>query len=795
MKLLNKRELSERDICTKFITPSVEQAGWDIKKQVREEYTFTDGRVIVRGNLTTRGIRKRADYLLFYQPNLPLAIIEAKDNKHTVGAGIQQALEYGDMLDIPFVYASNGDGFIEQDRLTGEIRELTMEQFPSPEALWKRYTKAKGLGEEEEELITEPYFFTLGDKTPRYYQMNAINRTIEAIAKGQDRLLLVMATGTGKTYTAFQIIWRLWKAKKKRKILFLADRNILVDQTIQNDFKPFQGVMTKVENRQMDSSYEIYLALYQQLSGTEIEMDVFRQFSPDFFDLIVIDEAHRGSVREDSNWRRVLDYFKDATQIGLTATPKETNKLSNIAYFGEPIYTYSLKQGIDDGFLAPYKVVRVGIDKDLEGFRPEKGQRDKFGHEIEDREYNQKDFDRKLILETRTELVAKKVTEFLKKTDRFAKTIIFCIDIEHAERMRHALIRENADMVAENSRYIMQITGDNQEGKAQLENFIDEESKYPTIVTTSKLLTTGVDAKTCKVIVLDNEFGENGMIEFKQIIGRGTRLKPEYGKEFFTILDFRNASRLFADPDFDGDPVQIYEPGEGDDIVPPVPDDDEAGDEGEEGGFTPEGEDPGDDHGGGWSGDFGDGDGSVKKYYVDDVEVRILNERVMYYGKDGKLITESLKDYTKKTVRSEYATLDDFIKKWNNEERKQVILEELTEHGVFLEALKEEVGKDYDEFDLILHIAYDQKPLTRSERAKKARKEDYLSKYQGMARDVIEGILDKYQDEGRFDFDDVKLLELNPFNELGNPMKIAKSFGGKSQYRKALKELENNLYA
>lgn len=789
MKLLNKRELSERDICTKFITPAVEQAGWDIQKQVREEYTFTDGRVIVRGNLTTRGIRKRADYLVFYQPNIPIAIIEAKDNKHTIGAGIQQALEYGEMLDIPFIYSSNGDGFLEQDRLTGEIRELSLEEFPSPEELWHRYKDLKNITQEQEELITEPYYYTLGEKTPRYYQLNAINRTIEAIAKGQDRLLLVMATGTGKTYTAFQIIWRLWKAKKKKKILFLADRNILVDQTMTNDFKPFKGVMTKVENRQMDSSYEVYLALYQQLTSNESQMDVFRQFTPDFFDLIVVDEAHRGGIREDSNWRRVLEYFKGATQIGLTATPKETDKVSNIAYFGDPIYTYSLKQGIDDGFLAPYKVVRIGIDKDLEGYRPEKGQLDKFGEAIADREYGQADFDRNLVLEKRTELIAKKITEFLKKTDRFAKTIVFCIDIEHAERMRHALIRENADMVAQNSKYIMQITGDNAEGKAQIENFIDEESQYPTIVTTSKLLTTGVDAKTCKVIVLDNIFGENGMIEFKQIIGRGTRLKPEYGKEFFTILDFRNATRLFADKDFDGEPVQIYVPGEGDDIVPPIPGDDEP-----EGG-----EEPGGNPGGGTPGGFGDDDdgnvGVNRKYYVDNVEVLVLNERVMYYGKDGKLITESLKDYTRKTVLQEYATLDEFINKWNNEERKQVILEELTEHGVFLEALKEEIGQDYDEFDLILHIAFDQKPLTRSERAKKARNEHYLSKYSSVARQVIEGIINKYQDEGRFDFEDVKVLELNPFNEIGNPMKIAKSFGGKSQYRKALKELENNLYA
>lgn len=777
MTLLDKSKLSERDICTKFITPAVQQSGWDIKKQVREEYSFTDGRVIVRGNLTSRGKRKRADYLLYYQANLPIAIIEAKDNKHSIGAGMQQAIEYGDILDIPFVYSSNGDGFIEHDMLTGKERELTLAEFPSPADLWQRYKLFKGITQEQEEIITEPYYYTIGDKTPRYYQLNAINRTIEAIAKGQDRILLVMATGTGKTYTAFQIIWRLWKAEKKKKILFLADRNILVDQTIQNDFKPFQGVMTKIENRQMDSSYEVYLALYQQLSGNTDEMEIFRQFSPDFFDLIVVDEAHRGSSRESSRWRNILEYFHSATQIGLTATPKETDKISNIAYFGEPVYTYSLKQGIEDGFLAPYKVIRIGIDRDLEGYRPTKGQLDKYGQVIDDKEYYLTDFDREIVLEKRTELVAKKVTEFLKKTDRFAKTIVFCIDIDHAERMRQALVNENADLVAQNPKYVMRITGDNAEGKAELDNFIDEESLYPTIVTTSKLMTTGVDCKTCKVIVLDNIFGENGMTEFKQIIGRGTRLKPEYGKEYFTIMDFRNATRLFADKDFDGPPIQVYEPDEGDDIVPPTP----SGDNGE-------GEDGNSD----WD-DDGD-DERKKKFYVADAGVQVLNERVLYYDKDGKLITESLKDYSKKTILEEYATIDDFIKKWNGEDRKQVIIDELKEHGVLLEALKEEVGQDFDEFDLIAHIAFDMKPLTRSERAKKARKEDYLSKYSGVAREVLEAIIDKYQDEGRFEFEDVKILKFKPFDQFGNPMKIANEFGGKNKYIQAMKELEKNLY-
>lgn len=778
MALVDKKKLSERDICTKYITPSIQQGGWDIHRQVREEYTFTDGRVIVRGNLTSRGKKKRADYLLSYKPNLPIAIVEAKDNKHSIGSGLQQAIDYGEVLDVPFVYSSNGDGFMEHDMLTGKERELRLDEFPSPEELWKRYKQFKGIDEKQEEIITEPFYFSEGDKTPRYYQRIAINRTVEAIAKEQDRLLLVMATGTGKTYTAFQIIHRLWKSKQKKKILFLADRNILVDQTMQNDFKPFGNVMTKIEHRTMDSSYQIYLALYQQLTGGTDELEIFKEFSPDFFDLIVIDECHRGSAKEESAWRRVLEYFSSSTQIGLTATPNETEKVSNIHYFGKPIYTYSLKQGIADGFLAPYKVVRVGIDRDLEGYRPTRGQVDKYGHLIEDREYYLTDYDKTLVLEKRTELVAKKITEFLKKTDRFAKTIVFCTDIDHAERMRQALVNENADLVAENPKYVMRITGDNKEGKAELDNFIDEDSPYPTIVTTSKLLTTGVDCKTCKLIVLDSQI--NSMTEFKQIVGRGTRLKPDYGKEYFTVMDFRNVSRLFADPDFDGEPVQIYIPGDGDDIVPPNPPDDgnDGGDGGEDGGA-----------------DGGDGGNGRTKYYVKDASVKVINERVLYYGADGKLITESLKDYSKKGILQEFATIDDFIKRWNSEAKKDVIIDELKERGVLLEALKEEVGKDFDEFDLICHIAFDQKPLTRSERAKMAKKEDYLSKYSETARAVLEAILEKYQDEGRFDFEDIKVLKLKPFEQFGNPMKIAKEFGGKNQYIQAMKELENNIYA
>jgi type I restriction enzyme, R subunit len=776
----NKKDLSEEDIKMKYITPALTDAGWDIKRQVRAEYTFTDGRVIVRGNLTSRGKKKRADYLLFYKPNLPIAIIEAKDNKHSVGAGMQQGIEYAEVLDVPFVYSSNGDGFIEHDMKNGTERELTLEEFPTPEELWNRYKGVREITTEQEEIITEPYFFAPGDKQPRYYQRNAINRTIEAIAKGQNRILLVMATGTGKTYTAFQIIYRLWKSKRKKKILFLADRNILVDQTMQNDFKPFQKVMTKVENRTMDSSYEIYLSLYHQLSGQD-NMEVFKQFKPDFFDLIIIDECHRGSAKEDSAWRKILEYFDTATQIGLTATPKETKEISNIDYFGKPVYTYSLKQGIEDGFLAPYKVIRIGLDKDLEGYRPTKGKVDIYGQVIEDREYNVKDFDKNIIIDDRTKKVAKKITEYLKKTDRFAKTIVFCIDIDHAERMRQALVNENSDLVAENTKYIMRITGDNPEGKAQLDNFIDEESLYPTIVTTSKLMTTGVDAKTCKLIVLDNNI--SSMTEFKQIIGRGTRLKPEYGKEYFTIMDFRNSSRLFADPEFDGEPVQIYEPNEenGDDIVPPEVNDNED-----------------DTLGGG--GDTPPLDDEIRekpaKYRVRDVEVTVISERVQYYDKDGKLITESIKDYSKKNILDEFANLDTFLNRWHSEDKKEAIIEELKEHGVLLEALRQDIGNpDISDFDLICHIAFDKKPLTKAERANNVKKRGYLYKYSDMAQNVLEALLDKYKDEGIVDLDDTKILEMKDFEKFGSPLKIVKLFGGKKGYVEAIKELEKQIYA
>lgn len=773
--LMKKHEMTEEDIKLQFITPAIEAAGWDKLKQIKMEYNFTDGRVIVRGNITARGKRKRTDYLLYYKPNLPLAIVEAKDNRHSIGDGMQQGIEYAECLDVPFVYSSNGDGFLEHDMLCGKEREIKLEEFPSPEELWRRYKGDTSMTSDQETLITEPYYFQPGDKTPRYYQRIAINRTIDAIARGQNRILLVMATGTGKTYTAFQIIHRLWKSGRKKKILFLADRNILVDQTMQQDFKPFSKVMTKIEGKKLDSSYELYLSLYQQLAGDENE-EPFRAFKPDFFDLIVIDECHRGSAKEDSRWRRILEYFSSATQIGMTATPKETKEVSNISYFGEPIYTYSLKQGIDDGFLAPYKVLRVGLDRDLEGWRPTAGQHDIYGFEIDDREYNIKDFDKNLIIDERTIAVAKRITKFLKDTDRFAKTIVFCVDIDHAERMRQALVNENADLVAENSKYVMRITGDNAEGKAQLDYFIAEDSPYPVIVTTSKLMTTGVDCKTCKLIVLDNNI--NSMTEFKQIIGRGTRLKPDYGKEYFTIMDFRNACRLFADPEFDGDPIVVIDDGGDNPEVPndepPVTDDPPYNGNGG-------GDEPSEPH---------------HKFRVRGVEVTILNERVQYYDKDGKLITESVTDYSKKNILGEYATLDSFLRAWNSEEKKQAIIDELQERGVLLEALREASGnKDIDDFDLICHIAYDKAPLTKAERANNVRKRGYLYKYSGLAQDVLSALLDKYMNEGIQDIENIEILSNDPFRQFGTPMKIAKLFGGKDGYKKAIKELQNEIYA
>lgn len=784
---MDKKALTETDIRTKFITPAI-LARWDVMTQVLEERYFTDGRVIVRGKMTSRGKARKADYILFYKPNLPLAVVEAKDNNHTVGAGMQQALDYAETLDVPFAYSSNGDGFLEHDRLaTGGVveRELSLDEFPSPEELWRRYRAAKGLTDRQEDIATQDYYDDGSGKMPRYYQQVAINRTVEAIARGQNRILLVMATGTGKTYTAFQIIWRLWKSGAKKRILFLVDRNILADQTKTNDFKPFGKAMTKITNRTADKAFEIYLSLYQAVTGTEEEQNIYKQFSPDFFDLVIVDECHRGSAAADASWRRVLEYFSSATQIGLTATPKETREVSNIDYFGDPLYTYSLKQGIADGFLAPYKVIRIGLDKDLDGWRPEIGQTDRYGQLIDDREYNQLDYDKVLILKKRTELVAAKITEFLRSTNRFAKTIVFCENVPHAERMREALVNANADLAAANSKYVMRITGDNDEGKAQLDNFIDPESVYPVIATTSQLMSTGVDAQTCHLIVLDKRI--NSMTEFKQIIGRGTRINEDYDKLYFTIMDFKRATALFADPAFDGDPVQIYEPSAADPVVPP--------DE-----IEPEGETDdqiGEDAPPPYYGAPLDPDQQTpgaKRYYVDDVPVVVATERVQYLDADGNLITESLRDYTRKTVKKTYRSLDAFLNAWNGADRKQAVVDELLSQGVFLEELAEEVGRGYDAFDLVCHVAFDQPPLTRRERADRVNKRNVFGKYGDRARAVLQALLDKYAEGGIRSVESLDILKVDPLTDLGTPVEIVRLFGGKDAYLSAIRELESHLY-
>ena len=787
--MVNKKSLSERDICTKYITPALVRAGWDLHSQIREEVSFTKGRIIVRGKLHTRGEQKRADYILYFKSNIPLAVIEAKENNYSVGAGMQQALNYADTLGVPFVFSSNGDAFLMHDRtgLADRVeQELALDAFPSPAQLWLRYCQWKGLKSAEARHTVEMSYFDDGTgRSPRYYQANAINNTVEAVAKNQQRILLVMATGTGKTYTAFQIIWRLWKSGAKKRILFLADRNILVDQTKNNDFKPFGAAMTKISKRQIDKSYEIYLSLYQAVTGNEEEQNIYKQFSPDFFDLIVIDECHRGSAAEDSAWREILAYFSSATHIGLTATPKETKDVSSIHYFGDPIYSYTLKQGIEDGFLAPYKVVRIDIDKDLQGWRPSRGQTDKHGQVIEDRIYNLNDMDRTLVLEQRTELVARKITEFLTATDPYAKTIVFCDDIDHAERMRQALVNQNPERIKENRKYVMRITGDEIEGKAELDNFINPEERYPVIATTSKLMTTGVDAQTCKLVVLDQHI--KSMTEFKQIIGRGTRINEDYNKFWFTIMDFKKATELFADKDFDGEPVVIYEPKSNESPVPP---DQEPGTHfDEQGNPLPPLEK------GGTEGEFEESASKRVKYILGDVTVYIVAERVQYYGPEGKLITESLKDYTRQTVRKDYASLDAFLRRWSQAERKASILLELQQHGVLLEPLAEEVGKDFDAFDLICHVAFDQPPLTRRERAEQVKKRNYFAKYSEQARQVLESLLEKYADTGIENIEDIKILTLDPFKDMGTASELVSVFGGKSAYLAALHELEDNLYA
>ena len=804
---MNKKDLSERDICTKFITPAIQESGWEMH-QFREEVPLTDGRVMVRGKLAARiknpdakGGPKRADYVLYAKPNHPIAIIEAKSNQYSVGHGMQQALNYAEMLDVPFAFSSNGDGFLLHDfsGITQPVeRELELSSFPTLDELLPIYLKWKGIeAPAAEKLIEQSYHSDGSGKEPRYYQRVAINRTLEAIAKGQDRILLVMATGTGKTYTAFQIIWRLWKAKSKKRTLFLADRNILVDQTMQQDFAPFGEVMHKVTNREAKKNYEVYLALYQAVTGKEEWKQIYRQFPSNFFDLIVIDECHRGSAAEDSAWREILDYFQNATHIGLTATPKETKEVSNITYFGEPIYTYSLKQGIEDGFLAPYKVVRIATDVDAVGYTPEKGKVDKHGQVVEQREYNTKDFDRNLVLEKRTRLVASKVWEYLEATDPMAKTIVFCDDQDHAERMRQELVKI-IPAAASNRRYVMRITGDDKEGKAQLSYFIDNDEPYPVIATTSELLSTGVDAKTCKLIVLDKNIAS--MTSFKQIIGRGTRIREDYNKLYFTIMDFKGATRLFSDPDFDGEPVVIYEPKPDEPVVPPE-DIDNNGitdttltdtDHGDSSEDYPDDETN--------TGTGRTGEGRVK-YIIDDVTVNLAVERSQYLDADGKLITEDyrvlLKDQIQASLRHNFGTLTDFLRRWNESERKQAILDELVEQGVSLDVLQQAVpnGKELDVFDLVAHVAFNQKPLTRRERAQKVKKRDVFGKYGKQAKTVLDALLDKFADHGVQDIENSKVLELPPFDQLGSKTQIRRGiFGSIEEYNQAIKDLKNELY-
>ncbi|EKG9480410.1 DEAD/DEAH box helicase family protein [Escherichia coli] len=803
MAELNLSNLTEADIITKCVMPAILNAGWDNTTQIRQEVKLRDGKVIVRGKVAARRTVKSADIVLYHKPGIPLAVIEAKANKHEIGKGMQQGIEYARLLDVPFVFATNGDGFIFRDATAAEgeclEKQITLDDFPSPAELWRKFCLWKGYTQAQLPVITQDYYDDGSGKSPRYYQLQAINKTIEAVSNGQNRVLLVMATGTGKTYTAFQIIWRLWKSKNKKRILFLADRNILVDQTKNNDFQPFGTAMTKVSGRTIDPAYEIHLALYQAITGPEEDQKAFKQVAPDFFDLIVIDECHRGSASEDSAWREILDYFSSATQIGLTATPKETHEVSSTDYFGDPVYVYSLKEGIEDGFLAPYKVVRVDIDVDLQGWRPTKGQTDLNGEVIDDRIYNQKDFDRTMVIDERTELVARTITDYLKRTNPMDKTIVFCNDIDHAERMRRALVNLNPEQVKKNDKYVMKITGDDEIGKAQLDNFINPKKPYPVIATTSELMTTGVDAKTCKLVVLDQNI--QSMTKFKQIIGRGTRIDERYGKLWFTILDFKKATELFADERFDGIPEKVMDTTP-EDIADPESDFEEKLEEiseHDEEQVTGVDEPPAPPYQVTDTDDVGplpeEDEKKIRKFHVNGVAVGVIAQRVQYYDADGKLVTESFKDYTRKTLLKEYASLNDFTRKWQDADRKEAIIHELEQQGIIWEVLAEEVGKDLDPFDMLCHIVYGQPPLTRKERAENVRKRNYFTKYSEAAQAVLDNLLDKYADAGVQEIESIQVLKLKPFDSMGTLPEIIKTgFGDRNGYNQALSELENEIY-
>ncbi|UMR97335.1 EcoAI/FtnUII family type I restriction enzme subunit R [Escherichia coli] len=803
MAELNLSNLTEADIITKCVMPAILNAGWDNTTQIRQEVKLRDGKVIVRGKVAARRTVKSADIVLYHKPGIPLAVIEAKANKHEIGKGMQQGIEYARLLDVPFVFATNGDGFIFRDATAAEgeclEKQITLDDFPSPAELWQKFCLWKGYTQAQLPVITQDYYDDGSGKSLRYYQLQAINKTIEAVSNGQNRVLLVMATGTGKTYTAFQIIWRLWKSKNKKRILFLADRNILVDQTKNNDFQPFGTAMTKVSGRTIDPAYEIHLALYQAITGPEEDQKAFKQVAPDFFDLIVIDECHRGSASEDSAWREILDYFSSATQIGLTATPKETHEVSSTDYFGDPVYVYSLKEGIEDGFLAPYKVVRVDIDVDLQGWRPTKGQTDLNGEVIDDRIYNQKDFDRTMVIDERTELVARTITDYLKRTNPMDKTIVFCNDIDHAERMRRALVNLNPEQVKKNDKYVMKITGDDEIGKAQLDNFINPKKPYPVIATTSELMTTGVDAKTCKLVVLDQNI--QSMTKFKQIIGRGTRIDERYGKLWFTILDFKKATELFADERFDGIPEKVMDTTP-EDIADPESDFEEKLEEiseHDEEQVTGVDEPPAPPYQVTDTDDVGplpeEDEKKIRKFHVNGVAVGVIAQRVQYYDADGKLVTESFKDYTRKTLLKEYASLDDFTRKWQDADRKEAIIHELEQQGIIWEILAEEVGKDLDPFDMLCHVVYGQPPLTRKERAENVRKRNYFTKYSEAAQAVLDNLLDKYADAGVQEIESIQVLKLKPFDSMGTLPEIIKTgFGDRNGYNQALSELENEIY-